>query len=280
MIKSLPSLALVLLLFSCFEFAQAQSRPCSQTCNGSITHSYLECIASSGSGSIINGLSVFADIGRESFGTNIRVSKQEEVTAGEELLKQAKEKYKFITNGSKHQTLQVMLQRLVSRVQKLQGYTFKVFLIETETINAWTSGGMIFVTTAIYDFCNNEDEIASIIGHEISHNLLGHINARLRDIKIASRFGLPGIIAGSIGMLATQSIGQEDEAHSDLLGVDIAYAAGYRVCEGISLWSRMAEKSGEFSELANFLNSHPHPDKRAICIKDHLNSKYSLKCQN
>lgn len=271
---------LLFVLFFVLDSLRSQSRSCSQTCNSNAAHSFLECVASSGSGDLINGLSVMVDLGREFFGSNIKVSRQDESRAGEELLTDARKKYKFVNTGDKYLTLQTILQKLVARIQKPQGYSFKIYLIESEVVNAWTCGGMIFVTTAIYDFCKSVDEIACIVGHEISHNLLGHINTRLRDLKIAGQFGLPGMISASIGMFATQSIGQQDESHSDLLGVDLAYAAGYKVCDGVSLWNRMAEKSGEFSEIANFISSHPHPEKRAICLQDHLKSKFNLKCEN
>lgn len=274
------SLLVILILISSFSSSYAQDKPCSETCNNGTKHSYLQCIGSSNSGDIINVGSMVSDFGRDLLGGDIKVSRKEEFDAGEELLKDSKSKYKFISTGDKIQNLQIILQKLVAKVQKPQGYTFNIYLIQTDEINAWTCGGKIFFTTAIYDFCKSDDEIACILGHEVSHNLLGHINTKLKDLKIASQFGIPGMITASVGMFATQSIGQKNEAHSDLLGVDIAYAAGYKICEATSLWKRMAEKAGEFSELSNFLSSHPHPEKRVICLSNHINTKYSLKCGN
>jgi predicted Zn-dependent protease len=254
---------------------RAQDKPCTETCNNNIKHSYLSCIED-----IINVGTVFTDLGREFFGGDVKVSFKDEFNAGEELLRESKKKYTFINSGEKFQNLNSMLAKLVSKIQNRQSYTFNVYLIETDEINAWTCGGKIFFTTGIYNFCENNDEIASILGHEISHNLLGHINSRLKDLKIANQFGIPGMLAAAVGMAATQSIGQKNEAHSDLLGVDLVSAAGYKICEAISLWKRMSEKSGDFNVLSNFLSSHPHPEKRAICIANHIKTKYQLKCGN
>jgi predicted Zn-dependent protease len=208
----------------------------------------------------------------------VNVSRQEEINIGSESLRDAQKKYKFITSGEKINNLNAIMQKLTSKVQKPQGYSFQIYLIQTDIVNAWTAGGKIFFTTAMYDFCANSDEIACILGHEIAHNLLGHINYRLTKMKMSGQFGEVGQIAGALGMLATTSFGQGDEAHSDLLGIDIAKAAGYRPCTAVSLWERMSEKAGSYDAFSNFLSSHPHPEKRAECITKHISSKYSVKC--
>lgn len=255
----------------------AQVKQCAETCNNSYKHNYSRCIDE-----MIDAGTKIEQAGVELIGgffdKPVRVSLQEEVNAGNESLNDSKRKFKFISSGEKINNLNSIMQRLISKVQKPQGYNFQIYLIETDIINAWTCGGKIFFTTAMYDFCQNSDEIACILGHEIAHNLLGHINFRLKKMKIAGQFGAPGQIAGIFGMYATASFGQEDEAHSDLLGVDIAKAAGFRPCTAVSLWERMSEKSGSYNTLSNFLSSHPHPEKRVDCITGHISSKYSLKC--
>ena len=253
---------------------QGQERTCTETCNNGYNHNYLECIED-----MINVGSLFDKFGVSVFGGDTKVSLSEERKIGDEALREAKGKYKIITTGEKYQRVNEILQRLTYKVQKPQGYTFSIHLLESDVINAWTCGGQIFITTAIYDFCISKDEIACIIGHEISHNLLGHLNFRMKKMKIAGEWGVAGQLAAVLGTIATAAFGQEDEAHSDLLGVDLAKAAGYRSCEAIHLWERMAEKQGSFDGLTNFLSSHPHPEKRSVCIKNHLQRRYSINCE-
>ena len=271
-----------ILIFFCLSqffvhLLSAQVKPCNETCNNNYKHSYSRCLDEMidlGTSLEETGVNIFGEF----LGKPANVSRQEEINVGNESLRDAQKKYKFITSGEKINNLNTIMQKLTSKVQKPQGYSFQIYLIQTDIVNAWTAGGKIFFTTAMYDFCANSDEIACILGHEIAHNLLGHINYRLKKMKIAGQFGEVGQIAGVLGMLATTSFGQGDEAHSDLLGIDIAKAAGYRPCTAVSLWERMSEKAGSYDAFSNFLSSHPHPEKRAECITNHISSKYSVKC--
>jgi predicted Zn-dependent protease len=274
--QNLKFFFILLSLVSLQHYVHAQEdTPCSKTCNNSVKHDYKSCIDET-----INGADDVVGIIKGVTTAGVKVSIKEEMELGNEALADAKKKYKFVSSGTKLDNLKRIMQSLVSRVQKPQGFSFSIYLLDTDVLNAWTCGGKIFFTTAMYDFCKNNDEIACILGHEISHNLLGHINKKLIYYKAASQFGIFGQVVASIGSVLTTSFGQKDEAHSDLLGVDLARASGYRECESISLWKRMAEKSGKFDNLSNFLSSHPHPEKRAECLSKHLNKTYSKECGN
>jgi len=53
------------------------------------------------------------------------------------------------------------------------GYHF--LILDSDEINAFaTPGGLIFVTRGMLRLCRNEDEVAAVLAHEISHVQLGH----------------------------------------------------------------------------------------------------------
>ncbi|MBM3431830.1 MAG: hypothetical protein FJX92_02345 [Bacteroidetes bacterium] len=269
----MKSLFALLLLGGLPTLLFAQKIPCSKTCNNNIKHDFQSCI----DGTITGG----GDLEKMIFEmccTSVKVSVKEEMDFGNDAMEETKKEYKFITTGPQVAKLKTILNNLVSKIQKPQGFVFSVYLLDSDVLNAWTCGGKIYFTTEMIDFCKSDDEIACIMGHEISHNLLGHINEKLRRFKASESFPILGQFAYTLASVLTTPFGQEDEAHCDLLGIDLARAAGYRGCEAIPLWNRMAEKSGEYDDVSNYFSSHPHPEKRVDCIAAHIKSTYSTQC--
>lgn len=193
----------------------------------------------------------------------------EELLRGSQILENA---------DSRH--LESILAQLVKKIPDPRGFTYKVFLIDSKEINSWTSGGRIYFTTGMLAFTRNDDEIAGILGHEIYHNELGHINKKLKVEKAAiQRYGnQKGGIITAINNIATTPFGKKDEGNCDLHGIDIITAAGFNPCNVIELWKRMGAKEDAYDPYANFLRSHPYASVRATCIQHHLQTNYHIDC--
>ena len=53
----------------------------------------------------------------------------------------------------------------------------EITIVESDEIGAWAlPGGFIILTDAFYRLCKTDDELASILGHEIAHIVHGHVN--------------------------------------------------------------------------------------------------------
>lgn len=206
------------------------------------------------------------------------VTMQEEHIVGDSTLAQMKKEYTITQSGLVYAKLNGILQKLILQIKKPKGFRYEIYLIESSELNAFTIGGKIFFTSGMFNFCKTDDEIACIIGHEIAHNELGHINDNISRVKTANNFGTIGQMSASIGTLLTMSFNQKNEVHSDFIGIDLAIAAGYNGCASVALWKRMKEKEGEDDELNAFFNTHPYSGKRASCSKNHLSINYSKTC--
>jgi predicted Zn-dependent protease len=221
---------------------------------------------------------------------SIPVSISEELEVGKAVYDQMASEYTIRTSGSAYERVNRIMKLLVAQIAKYNNpaknpnfgkYTtyYKIYVIESDEINAFTAGARIFITTGIYNFCQNDSELAAIIGHEISHNELGHIGKHVKRQKGASSFfgSSLGDLAYFAGRLVTMPFGQTDEGHCDLFGMDLAKSAGFLPCSTVDLWERMAENSGEKSFL-NLFSSHPYSGDRATCAKSHLKENHSLQC--
>ena len=60
-------------------------------------------------------------------------------------------------------------------LKKYRSYPWQVFLLESDNLNAFSSGaGAIYVTRGLLKKLQTEAELASIISHEMAHQILGH----------------------------------------------------------------------------------------------------------
>ncbi len=162
-------------------------------------------------------------------------------------------------------------------------WKWEVNVITSPEINAWCMpGGKIAVYTGIIEKLQiTDDELAAVMGHEISHALREHGRERASQ-QVAAGAGatLAGVVAdiflpGS-GQLATQGAGlgtqvgvllpysRVHETEADRMGVELAARAGYDPRAAIALWQKMAKLSGGGAP-PKLLSTHPSHEDR---IKD------------
>src|SRR6185503_10257363 len=90
----------------------------------------------------------------------------------------------------------------------------------------------------------NQDQLATVIGHEVGHVIAKHGAERVSD-QMAAELAASGVGAalgvGTQGVVLKFSRTQESEA--DLIGLDRMAAAGFDPHESVPLWENMAAAS-------------------------------------
>jgi len=184
------------------------------------------------------------------------------------------------------QRLQAIARRLVPHThrfsERADDWRWEVNLIGSKQINAFVMpGGKIAFFTGIIDALKlTDDEIAMVMGHEMSHALLEHGRERAgqqRAAQIATLgasvfsqilgYGdLGGQLASGASQLTLLKFNRGDETEADLVGMDIAARAGFDPRAAVVLWQKMAQASkGEAS--AQFLSTHPAHATRIETIR-------------
>src|SRR5262245_34334939 len=173
-------------------------------------------------------------------------------------------------------------QTAVFRKDALE-WKWEVNVITSPEVNAWCMpGGKIAVYTGIIEKVQiTDDELAAVMGHEISHALREHGRERASQQMAASAGAtLTGVLAdiflpgsgqlattgaqlgSQVGVLLPYSRVQETEA--DRMGVELAARAGYDPRAAVPLWQKMPKLSGGGAP-PKLLPTHPsHQDR----IKD------------
>jgi predicted Zn-dependent protease len=115
-----------------------------------------------------------------------------------------------------------------------------------------------------------DDEIAQIMGHEISHALLGHGRERMsRALAMQGSLQLGSLLTGrdltALSPIADVALtlpnSREAESEADRYGIELAARAGYDPHAAISLWQKMGQVS-EGTQPPPFLSTHPAPANR------------------
>jgi predicted Zn-dependent protease len=155
--------------------------------------------------------------------------------------------------------------------------SWQVELFEDRSANAFAlPGGKIGVYTGMLRVAQTQDQLATVLAHEIAHVIAKHTNERLSTAAVAET-GLtaaqvllggdsPGQrqlmgalgLGAQVGVLLPFSRAQESEA--DLLGLRLMARAGFDPRGSVELWRRMQrEAQGSPPE---FLSTHPAESTR------------------
>jgi len=176
--------------------------------------------------------------------------------------------------------LRAISQRLIPYTyewnERARQWKWEVNLIGSKQINAFCMpGGKIAFYYGILDQLKlNDDEVAMIMGHEMTHALREHARERMGKTMAtrgaielgAAIFGLGDIgrgVAGMGGQLLTLQFSRSDESEADLVGLELAARAGYDPHAGVTLWNKMAAASK--GAPPEFMSTHPSGPTR---IKD------------
>ena len=154
-------------------------------------------------------------------------------------------------------------------------WQWEVNVLTTTEVNAWCMpGGKIAVYTGLIEKLKiTDDELAAVMGHEISHALREHARERMGR-QVATGVGLSvveiftGIPLGDLGQTLAQSMfvlpnSRENEQEADRIGVELAARAGYDPHAAVTLWTKMASLGG--SQPPQWLSTHPSHETR---VKD------------
>lgn len=218
------------------------------------------------------------------------VSASEEMSLGESEYKNALSKAKISTDAAENARLQRVGQRLASAANK-SDYQWQFTLIDDpKTVNAWClPGGKVAVYTGILPVTKDDQGLAVVLGHEISHALARHGSERMSQGMVAQLGGAalstamaskPAAVqqlaqqaygvGANVGVLLPFSRSQESEA--DHIGLILMAKAGYDPASAVDFWRRMsaAAGGGPASPLDKYLRTHPPDEQRVRDIQGWL----------
>jgi predicted Zn-dependent protease len=167
----------------------------------------------------------------------------------------------------------------VNRFPNTRDWQWSVAVIDDdETVNAWCmAGGRMAVYTGLFAKLKlTDDELAQIMGHEISHALANHTAERMSR-AMATMLGVAAVgvasdnnsaaiggaaVAAKLALELPNSRVAESEA--DEIGMRLATEAGYDPEAAVTLWQKMGSLGGD--RPPEFLSTHPAPENRQAAL--------------
>jgi beta-barrel assembly-enhancing protease len=117
------------------------------------------------------------------------------------------------------------------------GCASRMQIVAGSAINAQADGRYVQINAKMLEFVTSDDELATIMGHELAHNILRHI--------------------------ALKTPSKQAEFAADRMGVWLMARAGYDVDAVIPFWTRFEKRTnaGIFAD-----GTHPSPKKRIAAV--------------
>jgi len=220
-------------------------------------------------------------LGRHQF---MLVSDAEMDKMGVEAFDQIKTQQKVSSDSSKNAYVVCVANAITAALPPEQAGNWEVRVFEDETANAFAlPGRKIGVHTGLLGVAKNQDQLATVIGHEVGHVLARHSAERVSDslaiqgVEVAGgaligAVGNPssplhGLALGALGLGAQGVVlkfSRTHESEADLLGLDLMARAGFDPRQSVPLWQNM-DAAAKGQRPPEFLSTHPSPDTR---IKD------------
>ncbi len=169
--------------------------------------------------------------------------------------------------------------------QEANSYKWEFNLVEDKTVNAWCMpGGKVVFYTGILPICANDDGIAAVMGHEISHAVAKHGQERMTQ-GLAAQLGGVAVALGTANkpektkqiwnlaygvgsQLGLLKYSRVHETEADKLGMVFMIMAGYNPEEAVNVWIRMSQRGGQ--QPPEILSTHPSNQTRIKTLKAYI----------
>ncbi|OQW91099.1 MAG: peptidase [Thiotrichaceae bacterium IS1] len=215
-------------------------------------------------------------------------------TMGIEAFNSLKKDTPINTNPSTNQYVTCITQSILQTFEN-KGQNWEVVVFRDDAANAFAlPGGKVGVYDGLLDVAKNQDQLATVIGHEIAHVISQHGNERVSQ-QFALEQGLTLIqaiakpttqkgqllmgllgLGAQVGILLPYSRIQESEA--DALGLQLMARAGFNPQQSVALWQNMSQ-AGDGGQPLEFLSTHPSHGRRIQNLNKMMGSALQLQQQ-
>jgi predicted Zn-dependent protease len=200
------------------------------------------------------------------------LNERDEVKLGTQLHREVTKKYRLTDVGLDR------VERLGQRCARASlraNLLYKFHVIQSREINGFSiPGGHIYITTGMLKLAN-DDELASVLAHEVGHIVARHSLKTLKQKQeyydvakaVGEVTGVAGDLARDLGVALSQIVAEgfltvhtrEEEREADFLGVRGTARAGFDPQGMVTMFQKLQRIEGQNSDLLGTLFSD-HPD--------------------
>ncbi|MBY0522895.1 MAG: M48 family metallopeptidase [Gemmataceae bacterium] len=154
------------------------------------------------------------------------------------------------------------IEPLQREINLRRGYRFEweVNVLGKDEINALClPGGKLAVFQGILRVAQNDDQLATVLSHEIAHALAHHSSERVAREEMNR---------GGMGGFWNKAYDRAQESEADHIGLFLMTFAGYDPNEAVRFWQRMQQAAGGRQQVPEILSDHPSDERRIQALKE------------
>ena len=148
---------------------------------------------------------------------------------------------------------------------------------DESTVNAYADGENVIITRGMMRFAESDQHLALVIGHEIAHNAMEHVDAKESNAMVAGAGGLlldiglavlglntQGAFAKAAARAGAGAYSVDFEQEADYIGLYFLARAGYELDGAPDFWRLMA---AEHPYAIDHSRTHPTTPERFLAME-------------
>ncbi len=218
----------------------------------------------------------YSDFRNARYSNAALLNERDEVKLGTQLHREVTKKYRLTDAGLDR--VERLGQRC-ARVSLRPNMLYKFHVIQSREINGFSlPGGHVYITTALLKLAN-DDELASVLAHEIGHIVARHSLKTLKqkqeydDIarSLGELTGVAGDLARDLGVALGEIVAEgfltvhtrDEEREADFLGVRGMARAGFDPQGMVTMFQKLQRiEERDASLLGTLFSDHPDAQER------------------
>jgi len=203
-------------------------------------------------------------------------SHTQERSIGQQVFNDLQKRGQIVYESPYYPVLRAVGQRISDAAQP-HWYPMNFIIVKGSAVNAFSvPGGNVYVNEGLLRAAENEDELASVLGHETGHLVLGHVMNRIHKAEMYNiGLGILGLFIHSQGQANLADIianytflnfSRQQEYQADHQGVILAARAGYNPWGMIWFFQKLKKLSGN-SGFEQYVEDHPSTNDRIARIR-------------
>ncbi len=212
------------------------------------------------------------DVGPGGRQQHLALSPRQELATGRRVYQQVLDEFRgkiLVDDSSESRRVDVVINRLAQATEieplqreillRVRGYRFEWewHVIREPQVNAFClPAGKMVVFTAILPIAENDDQLATVLGHEMAHALAHHASERVAREQSGAN------------ILRSLSYDRMQESEADHIGLFLMTFSGYDPEQAVAFWERMHSAAGTHGKPPEFLSDHPSDEHRVRDLQE------------
>jgi metalloendopeptidase OMA1, mitochondrial len=197
----------------------------------------------------------------------LALTPEQEVALGEKAYREILSKSRVVASGPEVERVNRVGRKIAKAAEieplqreinlRVRGFRFnwEFSVLQDKQINAFClPGGKVVVFTGLLPVAATDDQLATVMSHEIAHALAHHSSERLARQQEEG--------GSLLGALVGKAHDRQQESEADHIGLFLMTFAGYDAEQAVAFWDRMRTATAGSPRPPEILSDHPSDSKR------------------